>query len=186
MEIEHQRRLIRAVARGERQAFEELYEGSGSRLYGVAMQLMRTPERAEEALQEAYVKIWHNAGEYHEGRASVMTWMSSIVRYRCIDMLRAISRKEGRQDSIDQDDTLELVAPELVSPLNPEAPDTAALTHCMGTLNQNDLQFIHLAYYQGLTHAEIQEHNDTPLGTVKSWIRRGLQRLKGCLNNELS
>jgi DNA-directed RNA polymerase specialized sigma24 family protein len=56
----------------------------------------------------------------------------------------------------------------------------------MGTLNQNDLQFIHLAYYQGLTHAEIQAHTDTPLGTVKSWIRRGLQRLKGCLNNELS
>lgn len=186
MDIEHQQRLIRAVARGERQAFAELYDGSSSRLFGVAMQLMRTSERAEEALQEAYVKIWHNAGEYHEGRGSVMTWMSSIVRYRCIDMLRAINRKEERQDSIDQEGAVELVAPNLIDPDNPDAPDNLALTRCMDTLDQNDLQFIHLAYYQGLTHAEIQAHTDTPLGTVKSWIRRGLQRLKGCLNNELS
>ena len=80
MDPEFQLQLIRAVARGERPAFEELYQVTGPKLYGVAMQLMRSPERAEEALQEAFVKIWHNAGDYHQGRGSVMTWMSSIVR----------------------------------------------------------------------------------------------------------
>lgn len=177
MDIEHQQRLIRAVAGGDREAFQALYEGSGSRMYAVAMQLMRSPERAEEALQEAYVKIWHNADEYHEGRGSVMTWMGSIVRYRCIDMLRSISTKEARQDSLDD------VAPELVDSEAPEegTDDHSAVHHCLDQLEQGDRQLVHLAYFRGLTHSEIQQHTGTPLGTVKSWIRRGLQSLKRCL-----
>jgi len=176
MDSELQQRLINAVARGERQAFEQLYEAAGPRLYGVAMQLMRSPERAEEALQEAFVKIWHNAADYHQGRGSVMTWMSSIVRYRCIDLLRSISAKEDRQDSLDEEG-----APVLIAPEHPEDPENLALERCMDTLERDDLQYIHLAYYRGMTHAEIQSHTGTPLGTIKSWIRRGLQRLKRCL-----
>ena len=176
MDPEFQLQLIRAVARGERPAFEELYQATGPKLYGVAMQLMRSPERAEEALQEAFVKIWHNAADYHQGRGSVMTWMSSIVRYRCIDLLRSKSAKEDRQDSLDEEGATELIAPE-----QPEDPDNQALERCMQTLETHDLQYIHLAYYRGMTHAEIQAHTGTPLGTVKSWIRRGLQRLKRCL-----
>ncbi|MEC7548285.1 sigma-70 family RNA polymerase sigma factor [Thalassolituus sp.] len=176
MDADLQLQLIQAVARGERQAFQELYEGTSGKLFGIAIQLMRSPERAEEALQEAFVKIWHNASEYHQGRGTVMTWMSSIVRYRCIDLLRSIRSKEDRQDSLDEEGAPVLLAPEVA-----ENPDNQALERCMQTLESHDLQYIHLAYYRGMTHSEIQSHTGTPLGTVKSWIRRGLQRLKRCL-----
>ncbi|MDF1763639.1 MAG: sigma-70 family RNA polymerase sigma factor, partial [Oleibacter sp.] len=147
MNIEEQSRLIRAVASGDQAAFEALYQSTGSKLYGVAMHLMRSPERAEEALQDAYVKIWHNAGEYHQGRGSVITWMSSIVRYRCIDLLRSMNAKEGRQDSLDDDiDLIPAVTPE------GDEIDSEPLFQCMETLEKEDVQLIHLAYYRGMTH----------------------------------
>ncbi|TNC93163.1 MAG: RNA polymerase subunit sigma-70 [Thalassolituus sp.] len=174
-EQDHQT-LIRAVAMGEQDAFQQLYESTSSRLYAIAMQLLRSPERADEALQEAYVKIWHNAGEYHAGRGAVITWMGSIVRYRCIDMLRSISRKEDRQDSLD-DMALELAE----APVTEESSDYQAMEHCLAQLESGERQLVHLAYYRGLTHSEIEHHTGTPLGTVKTWIRRGLQALKRCL-----
>ncbi|WP_276783272.1 RNA polymerase sigma factor [Thalassolituus oleivorans] len=183
MDLEIELRLLTETAQGREDAFAKLYERTNRRLYAVALNLLRQPDRAEEAVQEAYVRIWYNAGEYHQERGSVFTWMSSIVRYRCLDMLRSRKLREDKQDEFEGDESLpETEQTNLLDDLvlKEDAPQLGA---CMQTLDEGEQHAIHLAYFRGLTHSEITEQLGSPLGSVKSWIRRGLQRLKRCLES---
>ena len=171
--------LLAASARRDRSAFARLYEASSAKLYGVALRILRREDWAEEVLQECYVSIWTHAAEYRVGLAAPMTWMTSIVRNRCLDWLR-----RPRPEVSDEDGALvESAESENPGPLAllERAKDAQALARCLKGLEAKQRQAIALAFYDGLSHAELAGHLRQPLGTVKTWVRRGLLRLKDCL-----
>lgn len=174
--MEHEQLLILlgATAQGDKQAFSELYQATSKQLYAVSLKMLTRQELAEEALQEAYVRIWHNASEYRVGKGTVLTWMVSIVRYRALDILRY--HKVRKEEDLSDNDTLDPTQPAQMS-----GAEQILLEKCMQELDQQQRQAIHLAYFNGLSHHEVVKHLNTPLGTIKSWIRRGLSSLQRCL-----
>ncbi len=171
--------LLAACARRDRTAFSRLYEATSAKLYGVAVRILRREDWAEEVLQECYVSIWTHAPEYRPALAAPMTWMTSVVRNRCLDWLRRpraeVSDADGAiADSAESGDPGPLAQLE-------RAKDAQALARCLKGLEGKQRQAIALAFYDGLSHAELASHMREPLGTVKTWVRRGLLRLKDCL-----
>lgn len=181
---ERLRTLLAGCARRDRAAFASLYEATSAKLFGVAVRMLRREDWAEEVLQDCYVSIWNNAGGYSAALSAPMTWMTSIVRNRCLDWLRRPNVEVVLQ-GVDEEgeDPLERMASEDPGPLEQlaSAADARALAECMGRLDAKMRQAIALAFYEGLTHTELAAHMRQPLGTVKTWIRRGLERLKVCL-----
>jgi RNA polymerase sigma-70 factor (ECF subfamily) len=171
-------RLLVAVSREDRDAFQQLYCAVSSRMYGLCLKLAGHRDLAEEALQEAFIQIWHRAREYHTDRGLPLGWMMSIARYRTLDMMRA---RKVRHNSGEQH--LEQMADGREGPLDESlrSAGEAQLTGCLDELSDAQRDSILLSYYKGLTHDELARALSTPLGTVKSWIRRGLIALKRCL-----
>jgi RNA polymerase sigma factor (sigma-70 family) len=188
-------RLVDWLARcalGDRQAFRQLYEATSPRLLGVVAQLVGRGALAEDLLQDVYVRIWKAAGQYRAGAGSPMAWMAATARYRAIDHLRsrgarpevAIADLPVRAGSDDGDDdpTHRMPDPGPGPATRFEArSESEAVQGCLGTLQGSQQQSISLAYYQGLSHGEIAAHLGAPLGSVKTWVRRGLIALKACL-----
>ena len=171
--------LLAACARRDRAAFERLYRATAPKLFGVALRILRREDWAEDVLQECYLRIWDHAPEYRAGLAAPMTWMTSIVRNRCLDWLR-----RPRLEVIDEEGELIEAAPSAdPGPLEEleSSSDARALKRCLDALEAKQRQAIALAYYDGLSHAELASQLRAPLGTVKTWVRRGLLRLKACL-----
>lgn len=181
MNSEDHQHLIARVAMSDVEAFEQLYDDSYSRLYAVALHLLQQPDRADEALQDAFVKIWNNAGEYRQQRGSVVTWMASIVRYRCLDYLRGQNIRDERFQAVDDIEQLDSVVIEASLMEGQFDREQDQLNRCLQELEPSQRQVIYLSYLRGLSHREIVDRIGAPLGSVKSWIRRGLQRLKGCV-----
>ncbi|MEE8286793.1 MAG: sigma-70 family RNA polymerase sigma factor [Gammaproteobacteria bacterium] len=171
--------LLAATAQGDRRAFGRLYRLTSGRLFALALQILKRRELAEDVLQEAYLTVWSKAAQQHAGRASSFAWMATIVRHRAIDRLRA--RTKDPEPVAD----ITLVSDSIVAEVADEREILAALSasvrQCLERLDQNRRGAILLAYYHGMTHEEIAAQLDTPLGTTKSWVRRGLLQLKGCL-----
>lgn len=174
MEHEEHFKLLSKTAAGDQQAFASLYHATSPQLYAICLKMLRNKERAEDATQDAYVKIWHNAGEYRRGLGTVLTWMVSIARYGSLDMLR--SAKVRNEQCIDQNPILTEDAKEDLS-----SAANQQLNFYLDELNDTQKQAIHLAFYQGLSHQEVTNHLDIPLGSTKSMIRRGLQKLQRSL-----
>jgi len=171
--------LLAACARGDQAAFSRLYRATAPKLFGVAVRILRREDWAEDVLQDCYVRIWDHARDYRAGLAAPMTWMTSIVRNRCLDWLR-----RPRLEVAGGDDTLlEAAASENPGPLEAleRSGDAGAVARCLRALEARQRQAIVLAFQHGLTHAELAAHLREPLGTVKTWVRRGLQQLKRCL-----
>jgi RNA polymerase sigma-70 factor (ECF subfamily) len=176
--------LIARVALADQRAFAELYQKTSSHLFAVALRIVRERGIAEELLQEAYVNVWHHAGSYAAERAQPTTWLTAIVRNRCLDHVR-----KRDLDTVSMTRDADDDAPELALPDGGPGPaemllagaDAHAIRDCVERLEGGSRQAIALAFFQGLTHSELAQHLAQPLGTVKSWIRRGLERLKGCL-----
>ena len=171
--------LLAACAGRDREAFALLYRSTSAKLFGIALRILRREDWAEEVLQESYVSIWNHAQDYSAGLSAPMTWMTSIVRNRCLDWLRRPSREvsdpEGELAASAEADgpgPLEALA---------RSSDAKALADCLGRLEGKQRQAIMLAFFQGLSHSELATHLRQPLGTVKTWVRRGLGRLKVCL-----
>ena len=177
-------RLLARTALADQQAFSELYRLSSSQLYAVALRILRDSAAAEEVLQEAFVSVWHHAGSYSAAKSQAQTWLTSIVRNRCLDQLR---RREidtvtlTREDGDDPDVDFASTGPTPIELLL-DGAEAQSVRQCVDALEGAQKQAIALAFYQGLTHAELAVHLREPLGTVKSWIRRGLERLKHCLD----
>ncbi|MAL99613.1 sigma-70 family RNA polymerase sigma factor [Hydrocarboniclastica marina] len=167
--------LLAATARRDRDAFRRLYEHASPRMLGLCVGLLGQREQAEEVLQEAFIRIWHHAGEYHEERGSPMAWMQTIARYKALDTLRARRRTAGTQSHE--------IADARPGPfeLSLQDADAQALNGCIEELSDDQRSSILMCYYKGFTHEELATALDTPLGTIKSWIRRGLTYLKRCL-----
>jgi len=171
--------LLAACARRDRAAFERLYRETSPKLFGLALRILKREDWAEDVLQECYVRIWDHAQDYRAGLAAPMTWMTSIVRNRCLDWLR-----RPTLEVIDEEgELIEAAASDAPGPLAEleSGADARALKHCMEKLDAKQRQAIALAYYDGLSHSELAQHLREPLGTVKTWVRRGLLRLKSCL-----
>lgn len=176
--------LLARTARADEAAFAELYRQTASHLYAVALRMLREPAAAEETLQEAFVSVWHHAGSYVPSLSQPQTWLASVVRNRCLDRLR---RREPDTVPLarDDDDGSELDLPaQGGSPdeLLRAAADARSVRACVEGLEGGQRQAIALAFYRGMTHAEVALHLGVPLGTAKSWVRRGLARLKDCLD----
>jgi RNA polymerase sigma-70 factor (ECF subfamily) len=174
---------LAACARRDRAAFARLYQATSAKLFGVALRILRREDWAEEVLQECYVSIWTHAPDYRAGLAAPMTWMTSIVRNRCLDALRRprleVEDADGAiAEGAESDNPGPLAALERIK-------DAQALARCLQALEARQRQAIALAFYDGLSHAELASHLREPLGTVKTWVRRGLLRLKDCLGNSL-
>ena len=174
-------RMLAACARQDRQAFQRLYESTAAQLLACLIRILRNRALAEEALQEVYVQVWRRAGEFQRARGSSWAWMISIARYRAIDLQRrerrlAVGASEGieeiagNEESYDERLALGLRA-------------STALDRCLAALQPRQRECIALAYQGGLTHAEVAGAIGEPLGSVKSWIRRGLTALKRCLES---
>ncbi len=167
--------LLRESFRGNQDAFEQLYKKSSPRLFAIALRLLKDRTQAEEVLQEAFVQIWHNASEYHSERGDVLAWMTTIVRYRALDHLRL----KKREAVINEDTDWELY--DIESSYGRQSTQEIALVGCMSELNMDQRNSISLAFFEGLTHEELAGRLSKPLGTVKAWVRRGIQSLKKCL-----
>ncbi len=170
--------LLPRIASGDRDALQQLYEASSAKLFGVCLRILSDREESEDVLQEVYLTIWRRADRFDAGRASVMTWISTIARNRAIDRLRA----RGPLAYADQIDEMEIEdgAPRAEALLE-ASQDSAALNQCLSELDERTAGVIRTAFYEGVTYEALAKRLDTPLGTVKSWIRRGLLKLKGCL-----
>ncbi len=164
-------KLLAAIAEGDRGAFARLYRLTSPKLYGVALRILKDESRAQDCLQDTYLKIWQQAAAYEGGKAAVMTWLSAILRHRALDLLRR--RHETVGDAVDPET---LAAIPAVDPV-----DRLALEKCLQTLEPRQRNCIELAYHEGLTHPELAARLALPLGTVKTWIRRGLKKLRQCL-----
>ncbi len=173
------RPLLAQCAMGNRQAFETLYRSVSPRLHGVAYRFMGRSDLAEEVLQEAFVRIWYNASRYEPHLAAPMTWMVNITRNLAIDQLRK-HREQPLADG--QQETLLDDGPSAHEQLHNER-ETRALNRCLDTLDGRQRQSITVAYFQGLSCSELADHLAAPLGSVKSWIRRGMERLRRCLES---
>jgi RNA polymerase sigma-70 factor (ECF subfamily) len=174
--------LLARTAQGDRAAFRRLYEASAAKLYGVALRILRRGDWAEEVLQDCYLSIWSRAGDYRAGLSAPMTWMTSIVRNRCLDWLRRPNVEQGREDYDELAGSL--AADPAWDPQRQvqDAREARALHACLETLGERQRQSIALAYLHGLSHGELAAHLREPLGTVKTWVRRGLEKLRECLN----
>lgn len=183
-QLERNARLMDLLARtalADQRAFAELYNLTSAHLYAVALRILRQSASAEEVLQESFVNIWHHAGSYVAAKSQPLTWLTSIVRNRCLDQLR---RREVDVVTIDDEDEGMTLRDDSPTPLEMlvSGADARAVKGCVEALEAGQKQAVALAFYRGLSHAELAAHLHEPLGTVKSWVRRGLERLKSCLD----
>jgi RNA polymerase sigma-70 factor (ECF subfamily) len=172
--------LIARCAAGEAAALQLLYQNTAAQLFGVLKRILLRADLAEEALQDVYVSIWRNAKDYRASKGAVFTWMTSIARYRAIDIKRSRRREVSFADPADYVAEDVDVTADLASLAGLDA-DVERLKLCLEQLGVMPRNAVCLAYMNGLTHDEVATALGSPLGTVKSWVRRGLESLKGCL-----
>lgn len=176
--------LIDRVAGRDEAALKQLYDATSSRLYGLSLRVVRNPEWAEDALQEAFLQIWRSAGEYRASLSPPMAWLGLIVRSRSLDVLRR--HKASRDDLTDPLDgtVADSVADDSPTPMDiSQASQQAwALHQCLRKLESKQREVVSLAYLRDLSHGELAQQLSLPLGTVKTWIRRGLDQLRQCMS----
>ncbi len=172
--------MLIACQGGDREAFSGLYRIASPQLFGLALRILRRRDWAEEALQECFVTVWRRAGDYKPDLGPAMPWITVILRNKCLDRLR----REKPLQPLDESAAAER-PDEGPSPLEGAMANAEArrLKGCVDELEGEQQRSIQLAYYEGLTHEELAKRMAAPLGTVKSWIRRGLQRRKKCLES---
>ncbi len=170
--------VVRTAA-GDRRAFQAVYRATSAKLFGVILRICGEREAAEEVLQDVYATVWRKAGQFDPARASPITWLATIARNKAIDRARSMPRP-GRQRPIEE---AEHVAD------GGEAQDSAVersqeherLEHCLGELEPHHAEAIRTAFFEGRTYEALAGDAGVPVGTMKSWIRRSLMRLRSCL-----
>jgi len=171
--------LLRQIAAGDRAAFAELYRRAAAKLFGVALRITRRGDLAEEVLQESFIAVWNQASSYDPVKGSVMVWLTTIVRHRAIDQGRRRGNLKAA-DTASEDALMNLAAGPAYQA--DRGAELSALQRCLGQLDTQPRRAVLLAYAYGYTQEELAERLKTPIGTIKSWIRRSLERLKRCLD----
>jgi RNA polymerase sigma factor (sigma-70 family) len=171
--------MLLRTGQEDRDAFRELYSLTSAKLFGITHRICGNTQAAEDVLHEVYLTIWKRAGAWEPGRASPITWLATIARNRAIDWQRAQTVR--RTSPLD-------AAPDVADPgEDAEAGMLASessreLIECLDGLEPQQRDAIRTAFFDGLTYAELAVKRAVPLGTMKSWVRRGLARLKDCLD----
>ena len=168
------------VAEGDQAALRAVYDATAAKLFGVCLRISGDREAAEDILQQVYLKVWNRAGRFDAERASPITWLCAIARNTAIDWRRANGGSVHLPESA-------AAAIEDESPLAPERIDAATqrarIFDCLDGLDERPRRAIRAAFFDGLTYSQLAEAMAVPLGTLKSWVRRGLIQLKGCLDD---
>lgn len=170
--------MILAVAEGDRNAFLSLYDATSAKLFGVCLRVLNDRADAEDVLQEVFVKVWRNAERYTANGLSPMTWLITVARNASIDRLR--TRKAPTEDT-DVAEAMPATGP------TPEAAAIAAseakrIAECLGELEDDRAAAVRGAYLDGRTYQELADRFDVPLNTMRTWLRRSLQKLKECMS----
>ena len=169
-----------AVATGDRAALQTVYAATSAKLFGVCLRILRDEGEAEDVLQEVYLTVWRRAGSFDPERGvSPITWLAALARNRAIDRLRV--SKAHLQRPVDEIAEHADSAP-LASAVLEQSQSTAQLNACLETLEPSYAAAIRSAFFDGQTYSGLADAANVPLGTMKSWIRRSLQRLKTCLD----
>lgn len=172
--------LLIKIARQDRAAFVRLYQSTSAKLYGIVLRILRRRDIADEVLQEVYVRIWERAADFDAGMASPMAWMSAIARNRAIDELRRKipasieDHPEILETAADDENALDIML---------RSDDGRRLSDCLSRLEPDRRQMVILAYCEGLTRDELATKYGAPANTIKTWLRRSLASLKGCLSS---
>jgi RNA polymerase sigma-70 factor (ECF subfamily) len=183
--------LLARIALRDQVAFKTLYDRTVRVLLAIIVRLLRDQAWAEEVLQEVYVSVWHTASNYSAAKSQPMTWLMTVARYKAMDALRSTASERQnvvKLAPIDEEDDASPpdVADEAAGPMDLllQRVEAVQLRGCLQGLEPSQRQALALAFYDGLTHAELSAHMRQPLGTVKAWVRRGLERLKKCLGGD--
>ncbi len=172
--------LLAAIAKGDQEAFERLYAATRAKLYGVVLRILRRTDLADEVMQEAYLKIWRSAGEFDPRIATPITWMVAIARNRALDLVR--KKKEA---SIEDEPGAMEAPSEEAHPLDRHemTDELRRLLACLGDLEADRRRLVLLAYYSGWSREQLAAKFDTPVNTVKTWLRRSLIQIRECLGS---
>ncbi|MBX7502121.1 sigma-70 family RNA polymerase sigma factor [Qipengyuania sp. YG27] len=180
--VDARNRLIaamRRLAQGERAALEEVYRATSAKLFGICYRILGDEKEAEDALQDVYLTLWRRADRYDPRRASPIAWLATFARNRAIDRLRTGKVRRG---TVAEDEATQLAdeAP-LADAILIDAEREARVHTCLQSLDDAPRVAIRTAFFEGRTYTELAESMEVPLGTMKSWIRRGLAKLKTCM-----
>ena len=170
-----------ATGREDRTAFRTLYRLTSAKLFGICLRICGERAAAEDVLSDVYLLIWRRAGAYEPGRASPITWLATLARNRAIDWRRAAASRPAAplDDAPDVADETPLAVDRII-----QSQEDGRLHLCLDSLDDNQRLAIRTAFFDGVTYAELAERQGIPLGTMKSWVRRGLLRLKECLDGD--
>lgn len=170
--------LIARCALRDRAAFHLLYQRTNAKLFGVALRILRSRAEAEEAIQDVYVKIWNRAGTYVEGKTSPISWLVAIARNQALDVVRA-----RRPVAADIDTALDIADPAPTPELAAlDADQSQRIYNCLETLDASKADAVRGAYLDGYSYEELALRHSVPLNTMRSWLRRSLIQLRGCLS----
>lgn len=169
--------LLAAVARQDRSAFGELYERTSAKMHGICCRMMGSESDAEDVLHEAYLTVWRNAGRFDPSKASAITWLAVVTRNKAIDRLR----RERSAEPIDAAVELPDAGPSAMDVISDDQ-DRERLAKCLEQIDPRARDLIRTAFFTGATYAELAADKAVPLGTMKSWVRRGLLSLRKCLD----
>jgi len=176
--------LVEQLLRRDVRAFEQLYDRHSRIVYGLVLRILQQASTAEEVVQDVFLQLWRNAEQYQPGRGPFVPWLLTLARNRALDNLRLKSERQRRRE--DQTEELPQIAqvPELERKLD-EKRRAELVRSLMASLSAPQKKALEMAYFEGLSHSEIAAALQEPLGTVKSWIRNGLSRLKEGLQTAL-
>ena len=174
--------LLSGIASGDRSALSQLYQRTSAKLYGICMRILPSEDDAQEVLQDVFLTVWRKADRYDSDKASPITWLAVIARNKAIDRLRARrTDTEGLEAAGEIPDD----GPSALDVIE-QGEDRARLARCLDQLDPNQGAMIRAAFLDGATYAELAQRETVPLGTMKSWIRRGLSRLRSCLEQPVT
>ena len=176
----HLSRLIARVGAGDRDALRDVYELTSAKLFGICLRVTQDSDTAEEVLQDVYLKIWRRAASFEPARASPITWMCTVARNAAVDWRRAhrpqlmVGDEHIAGIADDREDAEQAITAQ---------QERAQIFRCIDLLGVRQRDAIRSAFFDGLTYAELAVARNVPLGTMKSWVRRGLAQLKDCLGH---
>lgn len=170
------------LAAGDRAALREIYDATQAKLFGICLRILGDRKEAEDALQDVYLTLWRRADRFDPARASPISWLATFARNRAVDRLRMGKVQRGAVPVEEASDIAD-EAPRADALLE-DAERKARVHHCLGQLEDPTRSSIRTAFFEGRTYAELAETTGEPLGTIKSRIRRGLAKLKACLEHD--
>jgi RNA polymerase sigma-70 factor (ECF subfamily) len=168
--------LLARTAGGDRLAFRELYAQAGPRLFAICLRMMKSRDQAEDVLQESFIKIWERSHLYDPAKGEAMAWMATVTRHCALDRLR-----RHPVGTVAFDEAVVAEVENRMAELQGNAGDSGDLHRCLKHLREDYRNAVVLAYVNGMTHEDLSRQLGKPMGTIKSWVRRGLEQLKECM-----